>query len=146
MNDEEFDEEYYVIEYTISSNRKLKTSHIITWHEAVSEYNFYFNQFGKNKVKLLRCLIKVEELSIEREIKMTKTFLESLEPQIHVGQKPDGGLWWHINDEGNYWTGYAPNSVSPKELFNMCLSTLNDLMINHPGITLRDFDKDKTTS
>ena len=68
MNDEfefdEYDEEYYVIEHNISSGRKLKTSHISSWDEAVSEYNFYSHQFGKNRVRLLRCLVKIEELDV----------------------------------------------------------------------------------
>jgi len=65
MTDEfDYDEEYFVIEHTHACSNKLRTSHILSWPEAVSEYHFYVNQFGKNKIKLLRCLVKIEELDV----------------------------------------------------------------------------------
>jgi hypothetical protein len=60
----DYDEEYFVIEHVHSRGNKLKTSPILSWTEAVSEYHFYVNQFGKDKIKLLRCMVKIEELDV----------------------------------------------------------------------------------
>lgn len=62
--DEEFDKEYFIIEHTFSNNNKLRTSPIYSWPEAVSEYHFYANQFGKAKIRLLKCLLKIEEVYV----------------------------------------------------------------------------------
>lgn len=65
MADEfDYNEEYFVIEHANSCGNKLKTSPILSWPEAVSEYHFYSNQFGKDKIKLLRCMVKIEELDV----------------------------------------------------------------------------------
>jgi hypothetical protein len=61
---EEFDKEYFVIEHAVSSGNKLSTSPIYSWPEAVSEYHFYTNQFGKTKVRLLRCTVMIEEIDV----------------------------------------------------------------------------------
>jgi hypothetical protein len=58
--------------------------------------------------------------------------------QLHAGKIADKertanlGLW-HTDSDGNYWMGYLYHRT-PKQLLQECLTTIRDLLINHPGI------------
>lgn len=74
-------------------------------------------------------------------MKKKKTFVESMEEQKHAGR-----VWsevhqeyrpvYHTNSKGNYWLGYVFHDISPEELFQVSLSIVNDLLINHPELRL----------
>lgn len=75
--------------------------------------------------------------------KKTETLLESISKQKHAGAYwsnvyDDTRHMWHTNSEGNYWTGYMPHNISPEDLFDLTLSTLQDLMKNHPELSMRN--------
>lgn len=57
----------------------------------------------------------------------------SIGNQLHVGEdqtKTDKAVW-HTDTDGKYWCGLWYHRT-PEQLFNECMTTLRDLMINHP--------------
>jgi hypothetical protein len=45
--------------------------------------------------------------------------------------------FWHTNSDGNYWIGYTPHNISPEDLYLVTMSTIADLMKNHPDLIER---------
>lgn len=39
---------------------------------------------------------------------------------------------WHQNDDGTWWTGFMPEGLTTKELFDMCRSIEVDLLRAFP--------------
>jgi len=57
-----------------------------------------------------------------------------MKKQLHAGIRTDGKPIWHTNDDGTYWSGWMPNHLSPEQLFYACVTTIADLMVNHPEL------------
>lgn len=59
--------------------------------------------------------------------------------QLHIGNHPrrDNAIW-HMTVDGTYWCGYQFQSLTPEELHHVCLSTLSDLITNHPELKTPD--------
>ena len=54
--------------------------------------------------------------------------------QVHAGiSERDGGPVWHTDGKGNYWCGDWSHRT-PRELMNECLTTMRDLLLNHPEL------------
>jgi hypothetical protein len=56
--------------------------------------------------------------------------------QLHVGKDGRGGKRgkiWHTDSNGLYWMGDVYHRT-PKQLLQECLSTIRDLLINHPDL------------
>ena len=66
-------------------------------------------------------------------------FSDEVEPasrpvQLNAGTQKDGvRKIWHTDSNGEYWMGNLYHRT-PKQLLRECLSTIRDLLINHPGI------------
>ena len=58
-----------------------------------------------------------------------------MDRQLHAGilQKGKSSSVWHTDSEGNYWCGQH-YSRTPRQLLAECLTTMSDLLVNHPDI------------
>lgn len=53
--------------------------------------------------------------------------------QLHAGIREDGDSLWHTDSKGLYWSGYVGHRT-PSQLLNECITTIKDLMVNHPEL------------
>lgn len=68
---------------------------------------------------------------------MPKEKIDWVNTQWHAG-KYKGRSVYHTNTKGLYWCGYMFQDLTPKELFDVCKSTILDLIINHPELTVKE--------
>lgn len=72
-----------------------------------------------------------------------KTKIDFVNTQLHAGEsalaktseytRKMGGKLWHTDTKGKYWSGHH-HSRTPKELMDEYLTTIRDLLKNHPEL------------
>jgi hypothetical protein len=61
-------------------------------------------------------------------------FKEWTEQVKHAGKTFSGDSWWHYEPEtGKYWAGNW-KEMSPKDLYDACMSVCMDVRFNHPEL------------
>jgi len=61
--------------------------------------------------------------------------------QTHAGMLPNGNSWWHTSEGGGYWHGWMPDHATPAQIYVACMTTMQDLLKNHPELKIQIQDR-----